>query len=138
MDVLMKLGSFTFGATTAAYQAFRRATAWRWAEQERMERAPAMQWLGKGGDTIELTGVIAPGVIGGAQSLDDLRALADQGQPLMLVAAPDAQGGFVHGRYVIRRIEETGKHLAPDGTPRRIEFRLELAAYGDDTTGGQA
>ena len=96
-----------------------------------------MQWLGKGRESIALEGVIAPGVIGRAQSLDDLRALADKGQPLMLVAAPDANGGFVHGRFVIRRIEETGAYLAPDGTPRRIEFRLELSAYGDDATGGR-
>ncbi|MDE0167349.1 MAG: phage tail protein [Bryobacterales bacterium] len=40
--------------------------------------------------------------------------------------------GSIMGKWVITRIEETRRVLDADGAPRRIEFRLQLARYGED------
>jgi len=36
---------------------------------------------------------------------------------------------------VIERIEETKTVFFSDGTPRKIEFKLDLRRYGDDADG---
>ena len=34
--------------------------------------------------------------------------------------------------WVIMRVEETQRVFEADGRPRRVEFRLQLALYGED------
>lgn len=53
---------------------------------------------------------------------------AGRGEPLLLSEGT----GRILGRWVIRQIEETRRELEADGAPRRIEFRLDLARYGED------
>ena len=57
-----------------------------------------------------------------------MRAAAEQGEPLRLVTG----AGAVMGLWVINRVEETQRAHWADGSPRRQDFRLELAAYGED------
>ncbi|MDE0434057.1 MAG: phage tail protein [Bryobacterales bacterium] len=60
--------------------------------------------------------------------LDRMRAEAARGEPLDLSTGD----GSIMGKWVITRIEETRRVLDADGAPRRIEFRLQLARYGED------
>jgi phage protein U len=133
-SVMMALGKYRFSIDAAAYQSLQRSTSYRWPAQERIGRAPALQFLGPGEDKITLGGTIFPHYRGGLGQMDALREEAGRGEPLLLV---DGRGN-VRGRFVVERVAETQSHFFADGTPRRIEFTIELASYGDDGEPGAA
>lgn len=57
---MMMLGQYRFSIDSAAYQTFTRSTEYRWEEQKRLGKDPAMQFVGPGTDTITLEGTIYP------------------------------------------------------------------------------
>ena len=126
---LLALGDYRFALDTASYQELTRSTEWRWKAQERIGREPARQYIGKGNEHIDLSGVLYPSFRGGTGQVDAMRTEADLGAPLRLVTGT----GRVLGLWVIERVEETQATLFADGTPRRVSFRLRLAYYGEDT-----
>lgn len=130
--VMMTLGYFKFGISTAAYQELSRVTEWRWPSQERFMQAQALQFVGPGGDTITLPGVIYPEWRGGPGQLDSMRTLADRGKPQMLI---DGRG-MVHGRWVIEKIDERQSVFAAAGAPRKQEFTMNLRKFDDQEGGG--
>lgn len=124
-DVMMQLGEYQFSVNTAAYQDLRRSSEYRWKNQERVGQLDALQYTGQGSDTITLSGVVFPGYKGGTGQLNAMRAQAGTGQPLLLV---DGQG-FIHGRWVIEKIDEQQAVFARAGVPRRQQFSLQLRKY---------
>ena len=125
----MALGNYRFSLDTAAYQSLTRSTAYRWQPQDRLGRRPAQQYLGLGQDEINLEGVIYPEYRGELGQLDRMREEAESGAPLLMTDST----GRVWGRWVIRRVEETQKRVfSVAGTPRKVEFRLQLSHYGED------
>ena len=129
-DVMLKLGNFAFSIDTAAYQRLNRSTAWTWASQARVGAHEALQYTGKGADTITLDGVIYPGWKGGTGQIEAMRAQADRHEPLILVDG----NGFVHGRWVIESVNETGSLHALGGAPRRQRFTIQIRHYDDGPT----
>lgn len=127
-EVMMTLGSFQFSIDTAAYQSLKRETSWRWQKQERIGRDAANQYVGPGNDKVTMQGVIYPHYRGGIGQLNAMRDVADQGEELRLV---DGEG-FVLGSYVIVRITENQAVFAARGIPKKQEFTIELALYGED------
>ena len=75
-----------------------------------------------------LSGVLHPHYKGGLGQLDAMRAEASKGVPLYMTEG----SGRIWGQWVITRVEETCRIFDADGTPRRIEFRLQLAIYGEE------
>ncbi len=126
--VMLGLGEFRFEIATLAYQKFSLNQTWRWQEQARINRDPALQFVGRNVGEIELDGVIYPGFKGGLGQVDAMRALADAGKPLQLVDGL----GRIWGAWVITEIGDTRTVFADDGQARRIEFRIKLKAYGED------
>lgn len=126
-NVMLKLGDFTFSVDTAAYQQLSRVSEYRWASQDRIGKAPALQPVGLGSDTINMDGTIYPGHRGGTGQLNDMRAEAGKMKPLILV---DGRG-FVHGRWAIERVEEGQEVFAHRGAPRKQTFRLQIRKYDD-------
>lgn len=126
--VMMALGAFRFGVNRANYQTFTRSASWRWEAQDRLGRAPALQFLGPGTDEISLQGVIYPHFRGGLRQVELMRFVANAGQPLILVDGL----GWVWDRWVITSVEETKTLFLADGAPRKIEFSVGLKAYGSD------
>lgn len=120
--VMMQLGDFQFGISTAAYQQLRRSTAYTWAAQDRFGKMPALQHTGPGSDSITLTGVIFTSYRGGIGQLKTLRSVAAIGQPQLLV---DGDGHLL-GRWVIESVEESQSVFAAFGRPRKQEFTLQL------------
>lgn len=102
--------------------------AYRWQAQERIQRRPAMQFLGAGEESIELSGVIYPHFKGGLEQLDTMRAEASKGQPLLLVDGL----GFVWGQWVITQIDEGQSFFQGNGQPLKQSFQLKLVNYGAD------
>ena len=108
----------------AATQAARIARQ-RWAAQERVGARPGWQWLGPGEETLTLSGVSLPLSAGTADAVSTLRTAAAGGEPLTLADG----AGRVLGRWVVRAVEERRRGIRADGTPARIDWRLDLALY---------
>lgn len=125
---LMKLGDYQFSIDSAAYQRLSRRSEYRWAAQSRIGRPPAQQFMGPGTDTLTLDGTIYPYFKGGLTQINAMREEAGKGTPLMLV---DGRG-YVWRHWVINQVEETQQLFFEDGTPQRIEFRMQLSRYGED------
>lgn len=128
-ETMMALGPYRFSVNTSAYQSLRRNTEYRWPNQERIGRAPARQFVGQGVETVSLSGVLYPHHAGGLSQLERMRDLAGLGKPLQLT---DGRGK-IWGLWCIERIEETQSVFFANGDPQKIEFSLQLSAYGEDT-----
>ena len=128
-ETMMALGSYRFSLDSAAYQELRRSTAYRWQALARLQRLPAQQFLGPGSETLDLKGVIYPHYRGGFKQLDAMRAQAGKGEPLLLVDGL----GFIWGQWVVLQVDETQSVLLTNGQPRKLEFQLRLARYGEDS-----
>ncbi len=126
--IMMALGRFRFGVDTAAYQQLQHSQSWRWKTQDRLGRKPAAQYLGPELAKVVLDGVIYPHFRGGLDQVSDMRALADQGEPLMWT---DGRG-HVHDLWCIVDVAETHSTFASAGVPKRITFSLTLQQYGED------
>ncbi|WP_455917408.1 phage tail protein [Pseudomonas cerasi] len=126
--MMLSLGMFVFSLSTLAYQELQRQTNWRHASNSRVGAAPALQFVGRGDDTITLPGIILPELAGSTLSLDALRLMANTGK-----AWPMVEGsGRIYGLWVIDSLSETKTLFFRDGTPRRIEFTLTLKRNDDD------
>lgn len=126
-QVMMTLGAFQFAISTAVYQEISRATDYRWPGQDRHLQEQALQFVGQGGDTMTLPGVIYPQWRGGYTQLDTLRGIAGTGEPQLMIDGT----GAVLGKWVVERIEEKSSHFAAGGLPLKIEFTLDLRKFGD-------
>lgn len=127
-ETMMALGSYRFSLTSASYQELRRSNAYRWLAQERFQRLPAQQFVGPGSETLDLKGIIYPHYQGGMKQLDVMRAQAGRGVPLLLVDGL----GFIWSQWVILQVDETQTVMLTNGQPRKLEFQLRLARYGED------
>jgi hypothetical protein len=126
--VMMKLGAYTFSMETAAYQELKRTTPFRWAAQNRVGLRPALQFVGPGQESIELSGTIYPLYKGGIGQLNQMRQQAGTGTPLILV---DGLGN-IWGKWCIEEIQETQTVFLPGGIPQKQSFSLRLGNYGED------
>jgi len=128
--VMLALGPFRFEVGQATYQSLAMSQSWRWSEQARLNREPALQFTGRDPAEIRLQGVQFPGFDAGLARVEEMRALADQGKPLQLVDGL----GRVWGSWVIVEVGDTRSVLMDDGQPRRVSFEMKLKAYGEDET----
>jgi hypothetical protein len=125
--MMLSLGMFAFSLPTLAYQDLQRSTDWRHARSARIGARDAVQFVGPGEDTIALNGVAVAELQAGRASLDELRDMAATGECWPLVDG----GGRVFGAFVIQGISEKHSEFFSDGTPRRIEFGIDLLAVDD-------
>ncbi len=128
-ETMMALGDYRFSLDTAAYNELSRYHAERWSPVERIGRRPAMQHVGRGEERIDLGGVIYPTHRGGLGQVERMRQTAAAGEPLLMVTGY----GEVLGEMVILSVEERQTYHFPDGAARKMEFRLSLAFYGEDS-----
>lgn len=132
--VMMILGDYEFSVDAAVYQEFQRSTVYRWASQERLNRAPALQFVGVGEDQINLNGVIYPHYKGGIDQIKTMRESAAKGESLTLVVAPSLTGEVL-GEWCIMSITETQRLFFPGGVPKEMQFSISLSYYGEDLDG---
>ncbi|WP_338616479.1 phage tail protein [Pigmentiphaga sp. CHJ604] len=126
--MLMCLDQFTFSMSTLPFQQLQRQATWRHPSVSRVGTRSGHQFTGAGDDTITISGWIAPELAGDRASIDRLRELANEGGNYVLVDGT----GAVYGAFAITGIAETGTLHYRDGTPRRIEFNLNLERTDDD------
>ena len=128
--VMLALGPFRFEMGQATYQSLAMSQSWRWSEQARIGREPALQFTGREPAEIRLQGALFPGFDAGLKQVEEMRELADRGEPLQLVDGL----GRVWGAWVIVEVGDTRSVLMDDGQPRRVGFEMKLKAYGEDET----
>lgn len=126
-DIMMVLGTYVFSIESASYQKLSRSVAYRWKNQTRMMARDALQFTGEGEDSITLTGVIYPNYKGGTGQLTVMRGLAGKGKPLILIDGK----GFVHGLWIIEKIEEVVDAFFGKGVPKKQTFTMKIRKYGD-------
>ncbi len=122
MQILMSLGDFPFSLSTLAHDDLSRRTAWRHVTSARIGQRDATQYVGPGEETIGLGGTAHAELTDGRACLDRLRAMADTGDAFPLVDGT----GMIFGAFVIVTLDEKHKALFADGTPRAIDFSIEL------------
>ncbi len=128
--IMLTLGDFKFEMHTLAYQKLALSQGYRWTEQARITRDPALQYLGREVATIEINGILHPSSLirGRLSHIESLRALADKGKPQLLVDGL----GRVWGKWVIVEVKDDRSIFTDDGQAREIAFSLTLKSYGDD------
>lgn len=132
VNMMMILGVYRFCVSNASYQSLKRQTEYKWQEVGRIGAEPALQFTGKGLETIELEGVIYPQFKGGLRQVTLMRAEAGLGTPLMLISG----NGFAFGKWCIASVSENQSVFLKDGSPRKIEFTMTLKKYGEDKERG--
>ena len=110
--MLLSLGLFAFGIDTLAFDEIQRKSSWRHATATRIGARDASQFTGPGDETISLPGAVFTEIADGEISLNEIRRMA--------------------GTFVITGLTETLKHFWPDGTPRQIDFAIELLRVDQD------
>jgi phage protein U len=120
--VMMWFGAFRFGASQPSHQRLRQSAAYRWEPVALIGRRPELHYLGPGDETMTLDGTIHPHFRGGLGQIATMRVQAARGIPMMM-----GDGlGFVFGHWVITGVDETRTVLMADGSPRQIDFTLQL------------
>jgi len=132
VNMMMLLGEYRFSISNASYQGLKRQTEYKWQEINRIGVEPALQYTGKGVETIELEGVIYPQFKGGLHQVSLMRKEAGIGEPLMLISG----NGFAFGMWCIAAVSEKQSVFLSDGSPRKIEFTLTLKKYGEERERG--
>jgi len=120
--MMMSLGQFVFSLPTLAYHEFQRQMEWKHPATSRVGERDAHQYVGKGDETINLTGWIAPGFNGNLDSLAELCSMADKGDAYVLVEGT----GRVYGEFVITNMTEGKSVFLEDGYPRKVDFTVSL------------
>ena len=132
-DVMLTFGAVAFSVSSAAYQELRRATRFRVPVHERVGTQVGYQFTGPGEDSITLSGVIMPTYRGRPRVLDDLRALAGEGESRLLTSGT----GEDFGRWIMQDLTEGRSGLFSTGQPRKIAFTVKLLRDDDAPSGRQ-
>lgn len=122
---MLMLGTFQFSLNVAVFQEMQRRTEYKWPTQDRFGQRQARQFTGVGEDTITLPGVIYPEYKGSTSAMKNLRALAEMGQPNILLDGT----GQIYGRWVVTNVEETRSIFAFFTQPKKIEFTVTLSYF---------
>jgi phage protein U len=124
---LMALGMFLFELGTLPFDELQHKMDWRHARAPRIGARDATQFVGPGDETVTLSGAVYTELSDGAVSLEDLRIMAATGEAWPLVSG----SGRVYGNFVITAIDERQTYLMADGSPRRIDFGIDLLGVDD-------
>lgn len=120
--MLAALGLFVFELPTLPFSEAQRRRGWRHESADRFGARAASQFVGTGDDTVTFSGALVPGVAGSFAAIDTLIDMGDRGDTYQLVGGD----GAVWGGFVIVGLDTRSKHIMVDGTPRLVDFTLDL------------
>ena len=130
---LLSIDSFTFEIGKATFDDLSHSLSARWAEQNRLLRAPALQFIGVGTLEKTISGTIhtandAGGKAVGSKSLNALGAMMAAGIPYEVVSGD----GKAFGKWVIRSINNRDSVFMDNGKARKQDFSVTISYYGED------
>ena len=126
--MMMIYGMFVFQLSTLPHQQIQQSRNWRHVKNERINRSASWQYIGAGGDTITLSGLLYPEITGGEVSLTALTSQAYVGRPWPLIDGV----GQIYGMYVITGLNTTRSELDRYGRARKIEFTVTFERVDED------
>ena len=133
-NAMVGLGAVRFQVDALNFSQLERNFAYRWEPQNRLGRRPAMQFMGAGEETINLRGTIYPNhpaFAGGLDELNNMRARSATGE-FFNMGARIGTRGLALGRWCVRSIRDDQSYFHPNGRPSKVEFQIDLVAYGED------
>lgn len=150
MSKLISLGSIVFesptlGGDALGFETLQEEFNGGWVSQGRLSRDPAMQFTGPGAQTFTLAGRVYPKIFGGLNTIEQIKTAIRAGKPLSLIRYNVTQtsttgltvtGNVSQNQYVILKLGRAEQKIAPDGSPHRVDFQLDLQLYGDDLNNG--
>lgn len=125
---LAALGVFVFTRQTVPFQSLDRQSSWRHPTNSVVGQMPKTQFTGKDSETVTISGRLMPEITGGTLSLAMLELMAESGAAFPLI---EGANFMLMGFFVIESIQETRTELFGDGTPRAIDFTLNLKRTDD-------
>lgn len=125
------LGDVVFSFNSVTFQDIGRVSSFRFAIVERLKRRPAVQGVGKGLETIEISGVYYPQYRGGMGLISPLRNLLDQGDPVNFTCSWQRVNENL-GRWVLETLDEKRMIQYKNAIPGKIEFSASLKQYGEE------
>ena len=125
--MMLALEDFIFEIGTLPYQQLQRAMSWKFAKAERFGLRDAAQFVGPGDDKITLTGALYPGFAGSYSSIDQIRAMGNEGLAYTLTSGT----GDVMGQWLITSFNVNSSVFLIDGVARKADFTLELERVDD-------
>jgi|EndMetStandDraft_5_1072996.scaffolds.fasta_scaffold548144_2 uncharacterized protein len=131
---MVGLGALRFEIDALNFTQLERTFAYRWEPQNRLGRRPAMQFMGPGEETVTLTGTTYPNhpaFAGGLAELNAMRSRSEVGA-FFTMGARVGTRGLALGRWCVRNIRDVQSYFHPSGQPSKVEFTIELVAYGSD------
>ena len=120
-DSLCTLGDLVFRFGGVHADAVELEEEWRHVFQESAEGEGTRSFHGIGPKLMTIPGEVFPGHYGDLNVGEQIRELADSGEPQLFIKA-----GRIFGRYVILGFREVHTEFFPDGTPRRITYAIRL------------
>lgn len=126
--VVARLGSVEFSVSAGALDRLERHTRWRIDQPDPVDGMGRPTSRGRGRDEITISGVVFPGLVGRADSVERLRDLGDSGESHTL---SDGEGK-VYGSWMVVAVRESQTAFLPTGPARRRAYDLTLTADPDD------
>ena len=124
----MTWAGIQFTTDTSALNKIDHSTSYKWVNVERLDRPHASQFLGKGEDTIVISGEYYPALGGNANAMEAIRSKADEGKPRLLIDG----SGKVWGKYTCPDVKDGKEELMDDGKPQKVTFSVTLKKYYPD------
>lgn len=126
---MLKVGNIKFGLDGPAYKQFTHEIEANWAAQGRINRRPALQFVGIGAEKISLTGTIY-GLFKnlGIGQLKQVEASLLSPGPQMVMDGT----GRRYGYFIVRSMKEDRSAFISNGAPQKQEFTISLERYGED------
>lgn len=129
---LAVLGLFVFRMATIPYQSLERSQTWKHPNQNIVGGGiPPSQYTGKDPDEINITAELRPEITGSTNSINQLRKMADTGQPYPLILGT----GRLLGSFVILSIQENQSEFNFNGEARAINFTMTLKKVAEHAFG---
>lgn len=125
--MMMSLGLFLFTLPTIVYQQLEHRRDVRFAQNPRLGRPDAWQFVGPGEEAILLTGVTAYRVTNASASSAILNRMMQTGKPWPLI---DGLGNMF-GEYVILNFDRKSSVYRKFGQAQKMEWSLELQRTDD-------
>ena len=134
--ILAILGMYPFCMNTIPYQSIDRSHTWRHPNQSVVGGYAPSQYTGREPEEITINAELRPEITGGDKSINNLKAMAETGQPHTLILGT----GELLGSFVILSIQEKRSKLMYDGKARAISFTMTLRKVSEQSFGldGQA
>lgn len=129
---LMSLGFFVFMRKTLPFNERSKEMSWNHPTNNVVGSLPKSQFTGKASESVTISGTLMPEITGGKLSLLALEMMAEKGSAYPLI---DGATFMIEGWFVIESISQQYTELFGDGTPRKIDFTMNLKRVDDSLLG---